>query len=261
MNNARNLLLMSVAAGALIVGADAVFAQVPSPVAPAQQNAPAPAEKIAPALEPSKGKTPDAGKQSGQADEKKGGKAQSAQDSAKDGMKPKAASSETKTPPAAGKTSSEMKADGKAKADMKADSKAKADVKPDATTKPDMKADSKAKADVKPDSKAKADVKPAAKTETTGTTGQGSAGAAASLSTEQRTQIRSSIQGQQRATNVSFSMSVGAQVPRAGIRFYPVSRYLVQIYPSWRGYDYFLVGDKIIVVNPRTLEIVAVLDA
>jgi hypothetical protein len=35
----------------------------------------------------------------------------------------------------------------------------------------------------------------------------------------------------------------------------------VQINPRWRGYDYFLVGEQIIVVNPRTHEIVAVLDA
>lgn len=246
MNNTRNLLLMSVAAGALIVGADAVFAQVPSPAPPAQQNAPA--EKMAPALEPSKG-APKAGKQSGQADEKKGGKA--AQDNNKDGMKPKAASSETKptalepkattsetkTPPAPGKTSS----------DMKADSKAKADVKPDAKS-------SAKPGDAKAATETKTETKPA-------TTGQGAAGTSASLSTEQRTQIRSTIKGQQRATNVNFSISVGTRVPRAGVRFYPVSRQLVQIYPSWRGYDYFLVGDQIIVVNPRTLEIVAVLDA
>jgi hypothetical protein len=37
---------------------------------------------------------------------------------------------------------------------------------------------------------------------------------------------------------------------------YPVFDELVRIYPSWRGYEYFLVGDQIIVVNPRTLEIV-----
>ncbi len=33
------------------------------------------------------------------------------------------------------------------------------------------------------------------------------------------------------------------------------------IYPDWQGYEYFLVNDQIIVVNPRTLQIVAVLDA
>jgi hypothetical protein len=49
-------------------------------------------------------------------------------------------------------------------------------------------------------------------------------------------------------------------VPRT-VRFYRVPVELVQIYPHWRGYDYFLVGDQIIVVNPRTHQIVAVLEA
>ena len=56
------------------------------------------------------------------------------------------------------------------------------------------------------------------------------------------------------------TISIGTRVPRT-VHFYPVFVELVQIYPSWRGYEYFLVGDQIIVVNPRTLEIVAVLDA
>ena len=64
----------------------------------------------------------------------------------------------------------------------------------------------------------------------------------------------------QPVTNVAFAISIGTLVPRT-VRFYPVPVELVQIYPSWRGYDFFLVGDQIIVVNPRTREIVAVLDA
>jgi hypothetical protein len=43
------------------------------------------------------------------------------------------------------------------------------------------------------------------------------------------------------------------------VRFAPLPSYLVEIQPSWRGYEYFLVGDEIVVVNPRTLEIVAIL--
>jgi hypothetical protein len=35
---------------------------------------------------------------------------------------------------------------------------------------------------------------------------------------------------------------------------------LVEYYPQWRGYRYFVVGDEIIIVEPRTLRIVAVLD-
>ena len=32
------------------------------------------------------------------------------------------------------------------------------------------------------------------------------------------------------------------------------------IYPEWRGYEFVLVNDQILVVDPRTFEIVAVLD-
>jgi Protein of unknown function (DUF1236) len=33
------------------------------------------------------------------------------------------------------------------------------------------------------------------------------------------------------------------------------------IYPEWRGYNYILVGDQILVIDPRTHQIVAILDA
>jgi hypothetical protein len=61
-------------------------------------------------------------------------------------------------------------------------------------------------------------------------------------------------------TSVNFAISVGTRVPRS-LHFYRVPMELVQINPRWRGYDYFLVGEQIIVVHPRTHEIVAVLDA
>jgi hypothetical protein len=35
----------------------------------------------------------------------------------------------------------------------------------------------------------------------------------------------------------------------------------VEIEPQWRGYEYFVVGDQIVIVDPRSTEIVAVLDA
>ena len=34
---------------------------------------------------------------------------------------------------------------------------------------------------------------------------------------------------------------------------------LVEIHPAWRGFMYFIVGDQIVVVDPRTLQIVEVL--
>jgi hypothetical protein len=91
------------------------------------------------------------------------------------------------------------------------------------------------------------------------TTGQ--AGAGAKMSSEQRTKISSVIRGQHVApvTHVNFSISVGTRVPR-DVSFHALPVEIVSIYPEWRGYEYILVNDQIVVVDPRTFEIVAVLD-
>jgi hypothetical protein len=92
------------------------------------------------------------------------------------------------------------------------------------------------------------------------TTGQ--AGAGAKLTTEQRTRVTTVIRDQHVApvTSVNFSISIGTRVPRE-IGFHPLPTEIVTIYPDWRGYEFFLVRDQIVVVDPRTLEIVAVLEA
>lgn len=194
------------------------------------------------------------------------------------------ASPETKVPEAAkpGQKASESKADIKKDKDAQApgpaakstgqaqipDSSSKAtagqvsaqdkDVKPKGAS-PETKSQGKTSSDMKADAKRPDKTSETAGHAKTETTGQG---AAASLSTEQRTTIRTVIKQQNAKpmTSVNFSISVGTRVPRS-LHFYPVPMELVQINPRWRGYDYFLVGEQIIVVNPRTHEIVAVLDA
>jgi hypothetical protein len=95
--------------------------------------------------------------------------------------------------------------------------------------------------------------------QTTTTTGQ--AGAGAKLSTEQRTQITSVIKEQrvQPVTNVNFSISVGTRVPR-DVTFHTLPERVVTIYPEWRRYKYILVKEQIVIVDPNTYEIVAVLE-
>jgi Protein of unknown function (DUF1236) len=90
----------------------------------------------------------------------------------------------------------------------------------------------------------------------------GQAGAGAKLSTEQRTKITTVIKQQRVApvTNVNFSVSVGTRVPR-DVSFHPLPAEIVTIYPDWRGYEFILVRDQIVVIDPSSLEIVAVLDA
>lgn len=100
------------------------------------------------------------------------------------------------------------------------------------------------------------------RSETRSQTTTGQAGAGAKLSTEQRTKITSVIREQhvQPEANVTFNISVGTRVPRT-VHFHPLPADIVTVYPDWRGYEFFLVRDQIIVVNPHTYEIVAVLEA
>jgi hypothetical protein len=90
----------------------------------------------------------------------------------------------------------------------------------------------------------------------------GQAGAGAKLSGEQRTKISTVIRNQHVApvTNVNFSISVGTRVPR-DVAFHPLPTEIVTIYPDWRGYEFILVNGQIIVVDPQSFEIVAVIDA
>jgi uncharacterized protein DUF1236 len=96
------------------------------------------------------------------------------------------------------------------------------------------------------------------------TAGQGSQGSAKSvqLSSEQRTKIHVTLANQraERITNVNFTIRVGARVPRT-VRFYPLPVEIVDVVPEYQGYDYILVGDEILIIDPETLEIVAVLPA
>ena len=102
-----------------------------------------------------------------------------------------------------------------------------------------------------------------AETKSPGMTTTGQAGAGAKLSGEQRTRITSVIRNQrvESLNNVDFNIAVGTRVPRERVHLYPLPAEVVTIYPEWRGYEFIRVRDQIIVVDPRTLEIVDVLAA
>jgi hypothetical protein len=259
-----NRFMLSVAAAALIAGTGFANAQgtreAPSAGSTAQQSAP-PSEHAAPsaapaardAAEPTKPSSgmkatqseqpPAAAKnQRAQDDMKAGPKGEkSAQDNNMRGEKSKSMSSENDN----AKGGKDLKAEGREGGkDMKAEGR---------EDKSGMKAEGREGRDG------------SMKAETKGAEGRsqtvGQAGAGAKLSTEQRTKISTVIKEQniRPATNVNFAITVGTRVPRE-VSFHPLPVEIVNIYPDWRGYEMFLVNDQIIVVNPRTLEIVAVLD-
>ena len=93
----------------------------------------------------------------------------------------------------------------------------------------------------------------------------GTGGAGAELSTEQRTEVRQTILQSGNVPRVSRSevninISVGTVVPRS-VRLVSIPERIVVIRPAWRGFLYFVVEDEIIVVEPGSLKIVAVISA
>ncbi len=150
-------------------------------------------------------------------------------------------------------------AKGDAKGDGKGGMNKNADTKGGADKEMNRNADSKDGAkDGMKDNNKNAQTKDGDKS---GTMGQAGAGGK-QLTTEQRTKVTTVIKQQnvQPITNINFSISVGTRVPRE-VRFNPLPAEIITVYPDWRGYEFFLARGEIIVVDPRTLEIVAVLPA
>jgi hypothetical protein len=192
-------------------------------------------------------------------------------------------------------TKSEMKSEPKAemkaepKADMKADSKTNADKAKPATTgqaseqKGAPAAKSAADQKTNPASKSSAEEKsapaksnaesaPAAKTANdkaaapaANSSAQGTTtSTTTTLTTEQKTKIRTTVLQSSSAPKVSrssinFNISVGTVVPRT-VRFVSVPSTIVEIHPEWRSYSYFIVDEEIIIIEPSTFKIIAILN-
>jgi hypothetical protein len=87
-------------------------------------------------------------------------------------------------------------------------------------------------------------------------------GPPAALSTEQHAKIRDTlrVEKSERLTNVPFSTKVGEAIPGT-VHLYVLPVSIMEYAPQYRGYEYILVGDEILIVDPRTMRIVAVIAA
>ncbi|HMF21535.1 MAG TPA: DUF1236 domain-containing protein [Pseudolabrys sp.] len=231
----RKIKVLSTVTAALLLSAGVASAQgmgkdTPERAPAAQQNAPA--EKVAPSMKGGEQKAPQT---TGQATpETKSGKARETT-----GQSPKSDADQK-----AGRT---MDKDGKSGA--AATGKSDTDVR----SKTEQNAQSPSGASPKAGQST-------TQQNSTTTTGQG-AGGSAKLSTEQRSKITSIIRQQKvEPAHLNVSVAVGTRIP-ASVHVYPLPVEVVTIYPEWRGYDYILVGDQIVIINPRTHEIVAIVEA
>jgi hypothetical protein len=229
----RTTRLLSTTAAIILIGGGIAAAQgmktdeAPGR-APAAQKA-APAEKVAPSMAEHPAKAPETTGQG--AEQRQGGATPKAEGTERHdrGAKPQAAEKGDKDK--MGAKSSEKTGQKTEKSEMKNDAGEKSENK-SATGKSEQRS----------------------------TTGQGAAGAA-KLSSEQRTKITTVIrQHKVEPAHLDVSIAVGVRVPER-VHLYPLPVEVVEVYPEWRGYDYILVGDQILVIDPGTHEIVAILEA
>jgi len=92
-----------------------------------------------------------------------------------------------------------------------------------------------------------------------GQTRDGGRSGSVTLTTEQRSRVRQTVLAKgPRASNINFTVNVGVVVPRT-VRVVALDPILIEYYPRYRGYFYFIVGDQIIIVD-RRYRIVAIID-
>ncbi len=241
----RSRLLMSVSAAALIAGAGIATAQDKGPAAAPQNTSPA-QQSATPPSQPGGGgmkggsdvqQRQDGAPSRAQTDNDRGDKKQQrAQDRNERRDRQNA---QDKSSPKPGATANDAKSerDGKSASDSKSDRDGKADRNKSAR---DGKSDRK-----------------------DATTGQGAAGSGnASLTSEQRTKIKTNIRqtNVKRERNVNFNISVGTAIPRT-VTLHALPPTVIEVYPQWRGYRFVWVEDEIIIIEPGTYRIVAVIDA
>jgi hypothetical protein len=86
-------------------------------------------------------------------------------------------------------------------------------------------------------------------------------GAPAQITQQQRVELNQRLASVnlQRVDRVDFSLNVGTVIPRS-VRLYPLPAEIVAIVPAFRGYQYIAVGERVVIVEPRTLRIVHIIE-
>ncbi|MDW6022248.1 DUF1236 domain-containing protein [Mesorhizobium sp. BAC0120] len=97
---------------------------------------------------------------------------------------------------------------------------------------------------------------PATNNETTGAIGK------VNVTAQQKTEIRHIItQTKVEPAHVDFDVTVGATVPHT-VKIHRLPQRIVKLVPAYESYEYFVLADgRIVIVDPDSLKVVAVLEA
>jgi len=96
-----------------------------------------------------------------------------------------------------------------------------------------------------------------------GAAGRASGGANVQLTQDQRAKIKDVVvrdRNVARVDNVNFNIRVGVAVPRT-VHVAVLPAEVVTLVPEYRGFEYVVVGDQLLIIDPNTMEIVAILPA
>lgn len=271
----NRLLMSSVAAVALCVGGQVAYSQ--SSTAPTESNrvTETPADKkAAPKSESKEGASPS--RPVAGASEKETDKKDPASTKASDKAEPTKPASENKEPatkststPASDKPAPKASTDSKEPTKSGAAPAAKEGASPSAAeTKPSTSSPTPPTASTSPAPAGKAATSPTtapAANAKDAPTQSGSASAtsapnAPTVPPEQATKINDVIarENVKPAENVNFSVSVGVNVPST-VSVHPLPPSIVEVVPQYRGYDYIVVRDEVVILEPRTRKIVTVI--
>jgi hypothetical protein len=90
--------------------------------------------------------------------------------------------------------------------------------------------------------------------------GSAPASAGVNVTPEQKTVIRQTVinnKSAPRIANVNFNIGVGVAVP-ASVEFAPLPPTILGLNPGWEAYYYFVYQEEIVIVDPATRQIIAV---
>jgi hypothetical protein len=73
-------------------------------------------------------------------------------------------------------------------------------------------------------------------------------------------EIFGTVPAEVKVDHVDFSLSPGTVVPHS-VHLAALPQTMVDIEPTWRGNEYFKVGDRIVIVDSQSMKILGVLDA
>ena len=103
---------------------------------------------------------------------------------------------------------------------------------------------------------------PAAHAQSTGAAAPSTSAAAPApqISSEQEDKIRNSVKNAKvdHVAKLPIPLTVGAEVPR-NLHFYPFPKEVAEIAPEYGSYFYVVAAEKIVVIDPLSYRIVAIL--